>query len=134
MHVSRFLLRVEARQAQQVANQPLHPPGVAIDHLEEFPALFRLDRLFHQRFDISADRGQRRAQLVRHVGDEIAPHAVDPPQIADVVEHEDGAVPSNARGGRLRAEDTRAAGGGHGIERHFDRGTVVRLSARRRAG
>ena len=108
--LGRFLLRVEPREPEQVADQPLHAPRMAIDHLEEFLPLLRLDRIFHQRFDVSADRGQRRAQLVRDVRDEVAPHAIDPPQIADVVQHEHGAAAVGAGGRRLRAEDPRAAG------------------------
>ena len=45
-----------------------------------------------QRLDVAADRGQRRAQLVRDVGDEVAPDLVGPPQLGDVVQHEDDAV------------------------------------------
>ena len=45
-----------------------------------------------QRLDVAADRRQRRPQLVRDVGDEVAADLIGAPQIGDVVEHEDHAV------------------------------------------
>ena len=110
VHVGGLLLRVQPRQPQQIAHQALHSSGVAIDHLEELPPLLGFDRIVHQRFDVAAHRRQRRAQLVRHVRHEIAPHAIDPAQIADVVQHEHGAATFGARGCGLRAKNARAAG------------------------
>ena len=125
VHLGGLLLRVEPRQPQQIAHQALHPSGVAIDHFEKLPPLLGFDRIVHQRFDVAAHRRQRRAQLVRHVRHEIAPHAIDPAQIADVVQHEHGAATFGARGCGLRAEDTRTAGDAHRVERHFDRRPVL---------
>ena len=62
-----------------------------------------------QRFDISADGRQRRAQLVRDVRDEIAPDLIGAPEIRDVVEHEHGAVGA-AAGRRRRARHDGARG------------------------
>ena len=45
-----------------------------------------LDRAFLQRFGRGADAGERRAQLVRDVADEVAPHAFEPPHLSEVVE------------------------------------------------
>ena len=44
--------------------------------------------LLHERFDVAAHGGERSAQLVRHIRDEIAAHAIDAAQIADIVKHE----------------------------------------------
>ena len=60
-----------------------------------------------QRFDVAANRRERRAQLVRHVGDEVAADLVGAPKLGDVVQHEDGAVRA-AAGGRRRAGHDRA--------------------------
>ena len=57
-----------------------------------------------KRLDVAADRRQRRPQLVRDVGDEVAPDLVRAPQIGDVVQDEHGAV----RGRRRRAGAARA--------------------------
>ena len=51
-----------------------------------------LDVVFGQRLDVAADGGQRRAQLVRDVGDEVAADLIGAPQVGDVVQHEHGAV------------------------------------------
>ena len=45
-----------------------------------------------ERLDVAADRGQRRAQLVRDVGDEVAADLIGAPQLGDVVQHQDDAV------------------------------------------
>ena len=91
-------------------------------------------RLVHQRFDVAAHRGQRRAQLVRHVRHEIAAHAIGPAQIADVVQHEHGAAAVGARGRRLRAENPRAARRRSPRRAALRSAAAARLSARRRAG
>ena len=45
-----------------------------------------------QRLDVAAHRGERRPQLVRDVGDEVAADAIGAAQIGDVVQHDDGAA------------------------------------------
>ena len=63
-----------------------------------------------QRFDVAADRGQRRPQLVRDVGDEIAADLIGAPQVGDVVQHEHGAAAAvAATGTRVRHERPRGA-------------------------
>ena len=60
-----------------------------------------------QRFGVALDRRQRRAQLVRDVGDEVAADLIGAAQIGDVVQHEHRAA---ARGDNRRdARDERAA-------------------------
>ena len=57
-------------------------------------------RLVEQRLDVAANRGERRAQLVRHVGDEVAPDLIGPAQVGDVVQHEHSAAAAGAGDGR----------------------------------
>ena len=95
--LERLLPRIEPRQPQQVLDQPLHPRRVPRDDLEKLPRVLGIGRLVEQRLDVSANRRQRRAQLVRHVGDEVAPDLIGAAQIGDVVQHEHGAA---ARPGR----------------------------------
>ena len=63
--------------------------------------------LVDQRLGVALDGGQRRAQLVRDVGDEVAADLIGAAQVGDVVEDEHGA----AAGGdhRRDARDERAA-------------------------
>ena len=63
------------------------------------------DVAFRQGLDVSADRGQRRAELVRHVGDEVAPDPVRTTQVGDVVQHQDGAVRAVRRHRRRARHD-----------------------------
>ena len=89
--LDRLLSRLEARQAQQVAHEPLHAVRLPRDDLEEARGLLRLRRhVVLQRLDVALDRGQRRAQLVRHVGHEVASHAIGVAQVRDVVQDEHG--------------------------------------------
>ena len=41
-----------------------------------------------QRLDEARNRGERRAQLVAGIGDEVGAHAVDPARLALVLEHQ----------------------------------------------
>ena len=93
--LDRLLSGVEPRQAQQVAHQALHPQRVPADDLEEAPdlrgfgpliALIRA--LIEQRLDVAADSRERRAQLVRDVGDEVTANAIGAAEIGDVVHDE----------------------------------------------
>ena len=61
-----------------------------------------------QRLDVAADRGQRRAKLVRHVGDEVAPDLIGAAQVRDVVQHDDRATaPRMPSTGAVRAINDR---------------------------
>ena len=103
--VERLLAGVEPRQPQQILDQPLHPLRVARDDLEEPAPRPRAGVAFGQRFDVAADRGQRRPQLVRHVGDEVAADLIGAPQLGDVVQHEHDAVRRGAGRRRGRRHD-----------------------------
>ena len=65
---------VGARQQQQVGDQAAHPPRGAqrrVDHLAVFGLLAAAERGLQQ-LQVGEHAGQRRAQLVRGVGDELA--------------------------------------------------------------
>ena len=99
---------VEPRQPQQVGDEPFHPRGVAEDDLQELARL-AVFALVEQRLDVAANGGQRRAQFVRDVGDEVAAHLVRPPEVGDVVQHQHGAVAGRVPR-RGRAGDDHARG------------------------
>ena len=83
-----FLAGIETCQPQQVLDEPLHARRMPRDDLEEARRLGFVFRSVEQRLHVAADRRQRRAQFVRHVGDEVPPDAVGPSQVGDVVQHE----------------------------------------------
>ena len=89
--LERLLAGVQPREAQQIADETFHPHRVTADDLEESSDLRRLGTAVEQRLDVAADGGQRRAQLVRDVGDEVTADAIGTPQIGDVVHDEHGA-------------------------------------------
>src|SRR6185436_8624810 len=62
-------------------------------------------RTGEQRLDEALDRGQRRLELVRDVGDEVAADALEAPQVGDVVQDEhQAAAPAALEGARVRLE------------------------------
>ncbi len=67
-------------QAHQIRHQRLHPARLALDDGEEFQPgfLFRHGFRIGEDLDIAEDRGQRSAQFVARIGDEIG---VRPAQI-----------------------------------------------------
>ena len=105
--LEQLLPRIEPREPQQVLDQPLHARRVPRDDLEELPRAVGVGRLVEQRLDVAADRRERRAQLVRHVGDEVAPDLIGAPQIGDVVQHEHGAAAAGPETGAARATNVR---------------------------
>jgi hypothetical protein len=71
------------------------------DDLEEPPALLRVR--VGERFHVAANGGQRRAQLVRDVGNEIAPDPVGATKVRDVVQDDDRAAAGETSTGAVRA-------------------------------
>ncbi len=68
------LLALERRQRQQIVDEPLHVPCLLVHELEVARALVRVEVEVLQRLDKPRDDRQRGLQLVRDVGDEVAPH------------------------------------------------------------
>ena len=74
------LLLLDARQRQQVVDQPRHAASLLAHDGEKLVArLGVVVRRALQRFDETEHRGERRAQFVAGVGDEVDPHALEPP-------------------------------------------------------
>src|SRR5262245_59265639 len=91
--LDRELARLDARQAEEVGHQVGQPLHVGVDALKELDVVaLVVQRAREQRLDEALDRGQRGLQLVRDVGDEVAPDALQAPQLRDVVQHDDEAA------------------------------------------
>ena len=68
----------EARQLEDVADEPLHPLAVALDRLQQRPALLlgRLRRGLEQEARAGADGRERRPELVGDRGQQVGPQAL----------------------------------------------------------
>ena len=86
----RRFLRLDLAEVEQVVDDARQPVGFAHDPVGELlhdrGVVGRGHRLGEQ-----AERADRRLQLVTHVGDEVAPHALDPPRFGDVARERDRA-------------------------------------------
>ena len=90
--LEQLLTGVEPRQPQQVLDQPLHARRMALDDLEEALPGVGVVGLVEQGLGVALDGGERRAQLVRDVGDEVAADLIGALEVGDVVQHEDRAA------------------------------------------
>ena len=123
-----LLSGVEAGEPQQVRDQPLHAGGMARNDVEK--PLARSDlRLVRQRVHRTANRRQRRSQLVGDVGHEVLADLHCTAIVAHVVQHDDhaGLVLLRVRRGarqthpdRLRAQRDFRLAGPAGFERTPD--------------
>jgi len=104
---------LEPRQVEQILDEALDALAFFLDHLDRaLPFLRRRDELGQcERFGVAANRGERRHQLVRHIGKQLATGAIGFDEL------------------RL----TRSEIGGHAIERIGDRGHFI-AADRRGAG
>ena len=100
-------LHLDAGQRQEIVDQAAHPGRLLVHDLQEAVARHRIvaGRPL-QRLDEAGERGQRRAQLVAGIGDEIDADAVDAPALAEIVEDENdelaARLPRRRRGRRTR--------------------------------
>ena len=100
------LAHLHARERQQIVDQARHALGLLAHDLEE--ALARLRVVLGAPCSVSTkplQRGQRRAQLVAGVGDEIGAHARQPVLLAEVAEGDEqrraaAGAPATGRGAR----------------------------------
>ena len=78
------------------------PAGLLDDHVEQLVAQLglELDVVAAQRERGAVDRGERRAQLVRHGRDEVLAHRLERALLGEVAERVDGAVLVADRGDR----------------------------------
>ena len=64
----------ECGERQQVVDDALHAARLIGHHAHVVARPVRIQFQFPHGFEKAADYGERRSQLVRHVGDEVAPH------------------------------------------------------------
>ena len=105
----RLLPGVRAGEREHRAGEPRQPAGLALDVAEEAVALDGiLLRAGLEHLDRADDRRQRRAQLVRRVGDELALGELAPLLLGEVVDDEQRPV-GLGLGRDARRRRTRAA-------------------------
>ena len=80
----RLRARLETCQQQQVVDEHLHAFRRRTQACEQSAQLFLIERFVVERLEIAENHGQRRAQLMRHVGDEVLSHAEQPVQLRNV--------------------------------------------------
>ena len=102
LELERLVPRLGPREREQRAPQPPEPERLPLDQREEAVALDRVVlRARLQHLERGLDRGQRRAELVRRVRDELALGALAPLALRDVGDDEDRvARPGAGRGCR----------------------------------
>ena len=94
----------DARHDEQIFGEAVHAGGVFEDGGEELAGLRAEGGLVvEQGFDVAGDGGERGAELVGDVGDEVALGALDLLDAGDVVEDGDGAAAGH--GGGVDLED-----------------------------
>ena len=95
-------LQLDAREREQVADEARHAPALVVHHLQEpVLGLGIVARRAAQGFDAADQGGQRRADLVAGVGDEIDAHLFGAPHGGDVVQghhHRRAAVAAHGQG------------------------------------
>ena len=76
-------MRIEFRQLEQLFDHSAETLAVFAGDLDEMPLLIGAELPFfqQQRIEISLQRCQRSAKIVRHIGDELAPEQIDLPQL-----------------------------------------------------
>ncbi len=78
----------EIRKSQQIGRDIIQPDRVRLDDFDKTAIIFVvLERAAQQRFGVTANRGQRRPQLVRDVSHKIAPDALQPFEAGDIVQN-----------------------------------------------
>ena len=110
---------VEPRERQQVLDQHAHARGLVLDPPHRLgDVLVRARRAHPVELGVAADRDQRRAQLVRRVGDEAAQpllaRLARGERVLEPVEH---AVQRDARAGRPRCAGRSSRRGARGRRR-----------------
>ncbi len=131
--------RLDAREVEQVVHQLLHAPRVGQHLRHEIAAYLRRHVLAGEGLRVAANHGERRLQLVRHVGHEVPPDRLEPPQPGDVVQDQHGAAPGERMGGEQHAAlvhldlEDRGFPAGQGALDHVVGGAVAeQLQGRRR--
>ena len=91
------LVQLDPGEREQIVDQAAHARGLDVHDLEEAVArLGVVPRVAPQRVDEAGDRGQRCAQFVAGIGDEIGPQLLGPPDRREVVDLDQDAPPAFA--------------------------------------
>ena len=84
--------RFDLRELKQVFENQIEPVALLQNDVEKTYARFRVIlAAVQERLNIALDRRERRAQFMRHIGDEVFSDMFQPAEFGDVVEDEDGA-------------------------------------------
>ena len=94
--LDRCIVGLEARQLEQVLDDACHAIGLAA-HLGDRRRQLAEPRVGAEGLEITGDHGERRAQLVRGIGDEILAHLLEAHFARDVAQHAAGAGPRRRR-------------------------------------
>ena len=87
---------LEPRELEEVPDDARHALGLAA-HLRDRPLEIRVERgIVAESLEIARDHGERGAQLVRGVGDEVAPHRLEP-HLARHVAYQQQQLPVSVR-------------------------------------
>ena len=101
---------LEIGEGQQVGGDVVQADAVGLDDFHKFAPVFAiLQAAIQQRFGVTANGGERSAEFVRYVGDEIAFDALQVLFRRDVVENGDGAAESAV--GQQRSVDVEGPAG-----------------------
>ena len=107
----KVVLAFERGKREQIGDQVLHVVRLLEHQLQKPRALARIELHVLHRLDKAADDGQRRLQLVRDVGDEVAAHARQRLELRHVARHQHLLV-ERERHELQRQRDPRIAAGG----------------------
>ena len=100
--------QLDARQREQIVDQPRHAPGLRLHDAEEAFARRRIvARRALQGVDEAGERGERRAQLVADIGDEVGAHLLDPPDRREIVDGDDHDAGAAAAAGQRDGRNER---------------------------
>ena len=80
--------RVERGEREQVVDDALHARRLLLHHADVVAHALRIELELAHGLEEPHQHRERRAQLVRHVGDEVAPHDVDALGLGDVARQE----------------------------------------------
>ena len=99
----RVLVHLQARECQQVFDNEAHPLGLIVHQAQRTTMIRRRGRSVDQALEEAGDHGQGRAQLMRGIGDEVAPDHVQMIDLGDVAcDHEALALALAERGDAQR--------------------------------
>src|ERR1043166_3390594 len=105
---------LELGEREEIVDECLEPHGLVAHHAHERLAVLGVvEPALEQRLGVAAQRGERRAELVRHVRHEILPHALQRLALGEVVEHEQHRArrgPAERRGRGARRAGARRPG------------------------